>query len=196
MNIPVLLLPGWGDDDSALRSLSRFLTDRGWSPDALEAAAFLDPRGSNITHAQEIAAAAERLRARSGARQIDVVAHSMSGLALRWFIAHAGASCIVRRAIFVATPHRGTWLALAGWGEGAREMRPRSPFLRRLDALELPAAIRTFTIRTLLETHVFPHRNATLPGATDHVVRATIHARMLYSRPVMRIVHDCLIASD
>jgi triacylglycerol lipase len=153
-------------------------------------------RGSNITHADEIALALDRLIQRTGESRVDVVAHSMSGLALRWFLAHAGDAYSVRRAVFVATPHHGTWLAHAGWGAGAREMRPGSPFLQQLHALELPPALRTFTIRTLLETHVFPHRNAILAGATDHLVRSSVHARMLHSPRVMHIVRACLTEPD
>ena len=68
----------------------------------------------------------------AGVSSIAVVAHSMGGLALRYYIARSGATAI-HTAIFVGTPHSGTYAAYLAWGGGGREMRPDSNFLRELN---------------------------------------------------------------
>ena len=80
-----------------------------------------------------------------GAPQVDVVAHSMGGLIVRAYLAGQQASTgvfnppatpIIRKAVFLATPHFGSFLldsalaeALFGTGTQATEMKPASQFL-------------------------------------------------------------------
>jgi len=84
---PVLLVHGWNAHARSLRPIREHLTRSGWPDAAVFCLDFRDTHGSNVTHAAEIAAAVERLRDRTGAPLVDIVAHSMGGLATRWFIA-------------------------------------------------------------------------------------------------------------
>lgn len=189
---PVLLLPGWNGRAREMRRLERFLIGSGWPGHAVETLEFRDIWGSNVEHAGEIERAVDRLMARAGTSRIDVVAHSMGGLATRWYMAHGPSPTPVRRAVFIATPHTGTWLAWMAWGDGGREMRPGSELLRALDDAGIPDHVETYTVRTLLETRVWPARNARLNGAGDFHVRFATHPGLLRSRSVLHHVLDCL----
>lgn len=176
---PVLLVPGWSDGKEELRALVERLRDSGWGRDSVMALEFADPVGSNVAHAGEIARAVTRLQERTGSGEVDVVAHSMGGLALRRYLLDGGAE-EVRRAVFLATPHRGTVSAHLAWGEGAREMEPGSRFL--LDLLRgraLPRGVRAITVRTPLDLHVIPNESATLPGLPNLEVCCPTHAGLL-----------------
>jgi triacylglycerol lipase len=192
---PVVLVHGWLSRGRSLRFLARHLQRNGWPDSHVLPIDFRDSCGSNIEHAAEIDAAIETLRSRTGAAEVDVVAHSMGGLALRWYFACRSRSLPppVRRAVFIATPHRGTWLSLLAWGKGAPEMRPGSKFLRRLETHDLPDSVQTFTVRTVIETHVIPWHSATWPAAhADHVVPLAPHGFMLRSRAVSSTVQRFL----
>jgi triacylglycerol lipase len=189
---PVLLLPGWNGRAREMHRIERFLLGRGWPARAVRTLEFRDSRGSNVEHAGEIAHAIDRLRELCDAERVDVVAHSMGGLATRWYMAHGAAPTPVRRAIFIGTPHTGTWLAWVARGDGGREMRPRSAFLRTIHDAGIPDHVETYTIRTLLETRVWPARSAVLPGARDFHVRFATHPGLLRNRTVIRRVHDLL----
>jgi triacylglycerol lipase len=189
---PVLILPGWSDDESNLAALGARLTNAGWDAGHVHTLSFEDPVGSNRDHAREIAQAVMGLKARTGAERIDIVAHSMGGLATRYFLLNGG-DAHVRRVVFLATPHQGTLTAHLGWGDGAREMEPRSSFLLGLlRARPLPSGVRAITIRTPLDLHVVPPESATLPGVPDLKVCCPTHAGLLDDEQTFEMIHRFL----
>jgi triacylglycerol esterase/lipase EstA (alpha/beta hydrolase family) len=198
--VPVLIVPGWKDRARALRHIARALVERGWPPDFVSAIEFEDPFGSNRAHAQELATSVERLRDRTGSARIDVIAHSMGGLAVRHYLArHAdGAAApaphaVIRRVVFLATPHTGTWLAWLAWGHGAREMRPGSPFLGHLTTCSLPSGIDATCIRTRIDSHVLPGNSAVLHGTHTVVLTNVTHRGLLRNAKALRLIVDRLV---
>lgn len=189
----MLLVPGWGDTARALHRLRDFLLDSGWPPTHVHCLGFRDPRGSNIEHAGEVAVAAGTLRQVTDRERIAVVAHSMGGLALRHYLLNGGAAA-VHTAVFLGTPHRGTWAAWLAWGGGGAEMRPNSPFLRDLNAASLPEGVRAYCLRTPIDARVLPGSSAWLDGADCQTVRLPTHAGMLRHRATLRRVRDLLLA--
>lgn len=179
--VPVLLVPGWGDGREQLEPLrSRFLA-AGWDSAQVSVLEFRDPVGSNREHAREIAAAAAELRAGTSTLRIDIVAHSMGGLALRYHLRRrGGAATTVRRVVFLATPHLGTWSSLVAWGDGAKEMLPGSDFLMTLmDGRPVPHGIEALTIRTPLDLHILPRESAVIPGVKNVEICCPTHAGLL-----------------
>lgn len=189
---PVLLVPGWSDGPEELGPLrSRFLA-AGWSADSVVSHDFADPEGSNHAHAEEIARAVDRLRKAAGADEVDLVAHSMGGLAVRRYLLDGGAD-VVRRVAFLATPHRGTVSAHLAWGEGAREMEPGSRFLLELlRGRAVPRGVRAITVRTPLDLHVIPNESATLPGMPNLEVCCPTHAGLLDDDDAFELVRRFL----
>jgi triacylglycerol lipase len=190
--VPVLVIPGWSDDESRLAALGARLTAAGWEPGAVLTISFEDPVGSNRDHAREIAQAAVELKSRTGVERIDIVAHSMGGLATRYFLLNGG-DVHVRRVVFLATPHMGTVSAHFAWGDGAREMEPRSSFLLSLlRAQPIPSGVRAITIRTPLDLHILPPESATLPGIPDLEVCCPTHAGLLDHEETFELIHRFL----
>lgn len=189
---PVLLLPGWSDRPHILEPLRGHLEQAGWAAGAVRVLGFRDRYGSNVEHAAELGAAGTALCAATQQAAVDVVAHSMGGLALRHALLSPHVAAMVRRVVFLATPHRGTWLACFGWGAGAREMRPGSAFLRELSRHPLPPHIRALTIRTPLELRVWPHAHARLENVPDLVVRYPTHPGLMRHPRVWRAVREFL----
>lgn len=189
-DLPVVLVPGWFDTARELAALRIRLLAAGASH--VETLTFEDPTGSNRTHAEEIDAVVRRVLAATDAERVDIVAHSMGGLAARWYLkAHPGAP--VRRVIFIATPHRGTRSALLAWGDGRGEMIPDSDFLRALnDSPAVPEGVEAMTIRTPIDTHVLPGESATLVGVEEHTVCCPTHRGLLYDDDVFYLVLDFL----
>lgn len=189
--VPVLVVPGWFDTAEALAGLRVRLTAAGWPPERVAAVTFARPTGSNHQHAEEIARAVDLLRRRTGAARVDVIAHSMGGLATRLFLReHPDA---VRRVVFMATPHRGTLSAYFAFGEGRDEMMPGSPFLDSLNAAPaVPEGVEALTVRTFLDTHVVPVASATLPGVPDVTVCCSTHEGLTRSLEAFRAVRAFL----
>lgn len=189
----MLLVPGWSDRAKRLYPMRDDLLRAGWPTAHVEVVDFRQRFGGNTEHAAEIAAALHRLIERTGADRVDVVAHSMGGLALRYYLHFGDAAQHVRRVIFTGTPHSGTWLAWLAWGAGARDMRPNSRFLRALNEVPaLPAGIEALCLTTPTELRVLPRRSARLPGVRCKGVWCASHARMLRSRRVFAAVRAFL----
>lgn len=190
LGVPVLLVPGWSDGESELRQLRDRFVAAGWDSSRVAVLEFRDPVGSNREHAREIALAAAALRVATGASRIDVVAHSMGGLALRYHLRHrTSPDADVRRVVFLATPHFGTYSSLVAWGDGAREMYPGSDFLMSLmDGRPVPHGIEALTIRTPLDLHVLPRESAAIPGIRDIQVCCPTHAGLLDDPEVFELI--------
>ncbi|MET9870892.1 alpha/beta fold hydrolase [Streptomyces sp. NPDC006386] len=128
---PVVLLHGFIDNRSVFVLLRRSLAQHGrqqieslnYSPltcDIRAAAALL---GRHI----------EEVCERTGARQVDVVGHSLGGLIARYYVQRLGGDTRVRTLVTLGTPHSGTRVApLADAHPIVRQMRPGSPVLEEL----------------------------------------------------------------
>ena len=192
IRVPVLLVPGWFDTERDLAALRIRLLSAGWPSGSVHALTFERPTGSNADHAEEIANAVAALRERTGEERIDIVAHSMGGLATRAYLREVGAAT-VRRVIFLGTPHRGTLSAYLAFGDGRDEMIPGSPFLTELNEGDpVPGGVEAMTIRTPIDALVLPNESATLPGVRNHQVCCPTHAGLLRSLEVFRVVRRFL----
>lgn len=123
---PVLLVPGAGDNaERAFGFMSWELIALGFD---VYAVTFAHPHGDNFQHAELLAKVIAEISLRHGGRKVDVVAHSMGGIALRILLSHdatvdwgahqdaRGAAYaaagtpykgLVRRVVFLGTPQRG-----------------------------------------------------------------------------------------
>jgi len=190
--VPVLLVPGWLDTERDLAALRIRLLAAGWAEDHVAAMTFDDPTGSNRRHAEELAEAISGLRRAAAAAEVDVVAHSMGGLAVRWYLLERD-DPPVRRVVFLGSPHRGTLAAHLAWGGGRDEMTPGSPFLDTLNALEpTPIGVEALTIRTAVDTHIVPGESATLPNVPDHEVCCPTHTGLIRDEEVFALVRAFL----
>ncbi len=172
---PVLLVPGWFATGRDVSGLHARLVAVGWPEEWVRTVVFEDPTGGNREHADELHRAILGLLEATGADTVDIVAHSMGGLATRWYLLREDRAP-VRRVAFLATPHRGTVSAHLAWGAGRDEMLPDSPFLDTLNAAPpVPAGVEAITIRTPIETHVIPPESGTLPGVPDFEVCCPTH---------------------
>lgn len=190
-HVPVLLVPGWNDRAEDLVPLRRRFLEAGWPGERVLALEFEDPVGSNVEHAEEIAAAMDAFLERTGATAVDVVAHSMGGLAVRRYLLEG--SPRIRKVVFLGTPHRGTVTAYLAWGEGGEEMQPGTEFLMDLNREFLPHRnVRTMAIRTPMDLRVIPGESAELPGAVNREVCCPTHRGLIDDPETFQLVRGFL----
>jgi triacylglycerol lipase len=189
----VLLVPGWSDEAHHLEPLRARFVAAGWPDSAVVALSFEDPVGSNRSHARDVRRAVARLQMGTGAERVDVVAHSMGGLAVRYYLQSGGAD-EVRRIVFLATPHRGTYAAYVAWGDGGREMAPGSDFLLSLNRrlLPLPEGVEGITVRTPVDLHILPPESAALPPLPDIEVCCPTHAGLVDHEETFHVIESFL----
>lgn len=193
--VPVLLVPGWRDTVDELEPFRKRFVEAGWPEERVRAMEFRDPVGGNVQNAREIAEAVTTFRAGLGTERVDVVAHSMGGLAVRYYLRFLDGEAHVRRVAFLGTPHRGTVLASLAWGEGAEDMIPGSEFLETLnEGPAVPEGVEGLALRTPLDLRILPASSAILPGVHNVEVCCPTHPGMIDDDNTFQAVEQFLRA--
>jgi pimeloyl-ACP methyl ester carboxylesterase len=191
---PVLIVPGFMGPSLLLYPLAAFLRLHGRKADQLHTFPALD---GVVEHAQRIARAVDRLLAETGARQIDLVAHSMGGLAGRYYLRRLGGAAKVRRFITIATPHHGTHWAHLHLTQSLKDMRPGSPLLKELSEGGPVPGVRCVTIRAGWDQIVWPREHARWgEHAPDHVLPWAEHWAVQADPRTLALVLTSLEAPD
>jgi triacylglycerol lipase len=190
MSRAILLVPGWGDRSRSLRHIRSYLLRAGHAENAIHLLEFRARFGSNIEHADEIKAWIARQRGTG--RTIDVVAHSMGGLAVRYLLHNFPVEASrIRRVISLGSPHAGTVVAWLGLGAGAREMRPASSFLNALSNAST-AGVDLVSLRAPFDLRILPGTSSILSGARNYEIRCLGHRDLLRRRSVLERIRQLL----
>ncbi|GAA4411317.1 alpha/beta fold hydrolase [Quisquiliibacterium transsilvanicum] len=191
--VPVLLVHGYFCNRQIWRPFAAWLAERGHAVEALD----LDPAFCSIDdYVPQLSEAVRRLRERTGAHRVALIGHSMGGLVARAWIRSTGGD-LAARVVTIGTPHRGTFHARLGLGEGTRQMRMDSAWLQALDASEDAELRSRFTV--LLSHHdniVAPQSIQTLAGARTIEFSGIGHLSLAYDRRVWAAVDEALAWAD
>ncbi|MEO5510632.1 MAG: hypothetical protein ABIS27_08365, partial [Longimicrobiales bacterium] len=93
---------------------------------------------------------------------------------------------------FLATPHRGTWLAWLARGPGASEMRPSSQFLRELGEREASSHVRCIIFRAPYDTRLLPPASAWHAQMEQRSLPAIGHKRILRQPSVFNAILEAI----
>ncbi|MCA9601419.1 MAG: alpha/beta fold hydrolase [Myxococcales bacterium] len=178
--VPVCCVHGDGGSSRECSTIIDRMVRDGWPRESLLAEDLPDRgRGSNIANARHVAAWVKRLRTRTGAAKIDIVAHSMGGLSARYFIEFLDGADVVRTYVSLGTMHQGLVapcrapVKTAAW----KELCTDEEFLRDL-ASRAPSETSPVAWTSISGSadRVTPVESAILPGATFMIVHGVEHA--------------------
>ena len=205
---PVLLVPGYGGGQGALRSLADVLTAQG--RDAIVVAAPGNGTGDLAATADALGDAVDAALERTGATSVDVVGYSAGGVVARLWVAADDNAARVRRVVTLGSPHHGTTLAdLAGdlapdqCPIGCTQLGTASDLLARLNAGdETPVGPTWVSIWSEDDQTVTPPDSARLDGALNLPVQSVCpgvevsHGELPRDPVVQAIVLDELGAGE
>lgn len=185
---PVILLGGltWGP--ASLMFLRRFLVQRGWG--WVISAQRGGPDSTLATEAEALARLVARARRLSGEDKVDLVGFSAGGLVAAWYLRHhEEAAGSIRRLVTVATPWRGTRMAVFGHGAAARQVRYGSHLLDEL----WPPPVPVVCIYSADDGIIVPATSA-VPESAHHSVciEDAGHVELLLSPRSLRAVQAAL----
>ncbi|MBK1825816.1 esterase/lipase family protein [Haloferula rosea] len=108
-----------------------------------------------------------------------MIGFSMGGIVSRAYLQSLEGASRCQALVTISSPHQGTRTAFLHPGEGTRQMRPDSPFLRKLAQTEdVLGDLPVVTYRTPMDLVIVPSRNAEWDRAENVVVRCPLHALM------------------
>lgn len=119
----------------------------------------------------------------------SIVAFSMGGLVVRYYLQRLNGLGRVRRFATVSTPHNGTLVAWLVGGLGCRQMRPGSTFHADLNAdCHLLAPTAPLSLWTPFDLTILPPSSSVVPGFCNRRILVVHHALMVWSLSVLRAV--------
>jgi triacylglycerol lipase len=121
-----------------------------------------------------------------------LIAFSMGCLVARFYLQELGGLKRCQSFHAISGPHRGSLLAYLYPGQGAKEMRPGSDFLRRLKGSgDLLADTPVYSYRTPFDLMIIPSSSSQWEIAENIRTMCPIHPRMVNDRLVFeRIVQS------
>jgi triacylglycerol esterase/lipase EstA (alpha/beta hydrolase family) len=192
--VPVMLVHGIDDTARKMAAVDRYLEAHGWA-DRIRFDMVPSNGDQSLTALSgQVAAQADGFRARTGARQFDLVAYSMGSIIGRHYLQRRNGADHVRRFISIAGPHGGTWTGYIRWNPGATEMRPRSPLLKDLDSdvSTLARTVRCYSIYTPFDLMIVPSNSSQVAWAKNVTVPVLLHPWMVEDGRVLSAIATAL----
>lgn len=190
--VPVVLTHGFMADGTCMWAIRQSLLARGRPTYAPHLGRMMRPVEA---YAPLLIETIERaLHEHPDAEGVDVVAHSMGGIALRQALrVRPDLALRVRRVVTIASPHAGTLPAQHLPLVEARSLFPGAAWLLDLPSLRrlLPLAAIT-TIASRHDAVVYPHSSCVVEGATHHDLDHIGHAELLLHPKVLDLVVTAL----
>ncbi|MEV6769658.1 alpha/beta hydrolase [Nocardia sp. NPDC051030] len=168
---PVLVIGGFNGDAGRLEVLRAWLGARGYPAYVMELSGSPTGTASIVESAQAVAAKVGEIRQATGAQRVDLIGHSMGGLAQRWFVKFLGGIDQVGTYVDYGTPEQGEPLGklCAEVSAGCRDLAPGSDFVNQLNAD--PAISAGVPAYHLFSENGTGEKNP-LPGATNASVQS------------------------
>jgi len=187
---PIVLIHGWTQNRTNFVWLARFLRKRGMGPFFGFNYFSLQPIE---TSAKALAAFIERVVAHTGAKEVDLICHSLGGLVARTYVDLMGGHRYVQRVVTLGTPHCGISYADARFGAGVRDMHAETGFVVQLGKAPLPPGVSYLSIYSTHDNIVFPGSASCLGNrGTDIMVSGFGHFGILFCEEVAVHVHRAL----
>ncbi len=183
---PVVLVHGLMAHPDVMRPLARTLLQRGWSTVVRVGYPSL-----GIGFEEIVWRVGKTVVAYANDGPVDLVGHSLGGVACRAFLKEAGGSQYVRRFVALGAPFGGTlWYRFAP-RPFQEALDPEGPWVKRLS--EGPEPVPTTVIRSHYDQQVRPTASAGLPGTPEVVIRHYGHNGLLWHPSAHAAVVDALL---
>jgi pimeloyl-ACP methyl ester carboxylesterase len=183
---PVALVHGYFHNRSGFDYLSRQLRIRGFR--WIHGMNY-NPIGHSIPDlAERFGHYVEDLRRVSGASRVHLVGHSLGGVIARWYVEELGGHKVVDTCVTIGTPHQGTLAAYLGPGQAAKDLRPGSGVMQRLDQSLRRSRVKYVNLYSDLDFLILPPSSALLPeqrNVHNHLIEDLGHTSLLLSEELV-----------
>src|SRR5262245_2891041 len=188
---PVLLVHGFNGSGASWHTLKERLRTAGYRDREIAAISY-DSRESNVEVAHEISVAVDALLARTDARTVDIISHSMGSISARYYVERLGGHAKVDAFVSLAGANRGTiWAIGCAVLVSCREMIPGSTLIDGFApdvTVDLPTRFAAWW--SPCDPAIVPHANAELVGARNTETGCIGHSDLKTDPQVLRQVLD------
>lgn len=192
---PVLLVHGYHGSPQNFAMMEPWLRQEGYDPVAM---AFVDTAWSDWSLddlSDQVAVNVMALCRLTGRDQIDVVAHSLGGIAVRHYIKFKGGDKHIRHLVCLGSPHHGVGYAAFGpWIVVADLFRPHSEQLNELNRPQEAYGNVSYTCvwSTGDYMEMLPFASGRLVGAFNYSIHGTSHSGMTTDPRIFPVIKQGL----
>lgn len=116
-----------------------------------------------------------------------LVGFSLGAIVCRHYLQELSGVDRANKLISISAPHYGSYLSYAYPGKGMRQLRPKSDFLKNLEAKEfLLKSINLFSYRTPLDLMIIPNNSSIWNIATNKRFISPMHSSMLINKKLVK----------
>ena len=128
----------------------------------------------------------------TGEPQVDIVAHSLGGVAARVAILDHDLGTMVRCLVTLGSPHGGTFAARLGNTPVTRDLRPDSEFMVKLRSTPLPPSLKVSSFWSGSDLVIMPPESAALQGSRQVDLTPLTHYGYLIHPRAWTAVYESL----
>lgn len=126
--------------------------------------------------------------------QFSIIGFSMGCIISRVYLQTLGGAAYCINFHAISGPHHGSILAYFFFGQGAKDLRPNSALLQRLQRTQnILSHINIFSYRTPFDQMILPSKSSHWSIAKNLVVKAPMHRLMLNNKFVWHSIKNNLI---
>ncbi len=187
---PVLLIHGIFDTQAIFKTMTSYLSQRGWEVHCLN----LIPNDGRLGLERLAQQVADYINHRFSSEQpVDLVGFSMGGIVSRYYVQRLGGIERIQRLITISSPHHGTLTGYLYPTLAASQMRSNSPFLQDLNQdLETLDRINFTSIWTPYDGMIVPAQSSQMPVGQEFTVNVLVHAWMVSDPKCLVRVEEAL----
>ncbi|WP_411141250.1 esterase/lipase family protein [Streptomyces sp. x-80] len=179
---PVIFVHGYNADPGVWGRMLGDFKAAGYTDAELFTWSYDTHASVNEVLSGRFAAYVDEVRQRTGARRVDIVAHSYGSLPTRWYLKNGGGTTAVGHWVSLGGPNHGTGLAwlCAAWDQACRDMTPGSYVQKGLAAGdETPGDVKYATFWSSCDEFIDPHDSVPLTGAVNTPAGCLKHNELL-----------------
>ena len=119
-----------------------------------------------------------------------LVAFSMGGIVARYYLQNLGGLKRVKQFFTISAPHHGSYLGYFYPGKGAKQLRPGSDFINKLNAGEsVFNSMEVYSYWTPFDLSIIPSTSSLWKVAENKMYYSLLHPLMVYNR---RLIKDII----
>ncbi|MFI2187373.1 esterase/lipase family protein [Streptomyces sioyaensis] len=192
---PIIFVHGRNADPGVWNTMRAEFARNGYPEDRLFAWSYDTSKSTNDMLSGQLQTYVHAVLDRTGARKVDLVAHSLGSLPTRWYVKFGDGRDKVAHWASLAGPNHGTDLAwlCAAWDQGCRDMTPRSYVVTHLNSgSATPGPVKYATWWSPCDEQIVPHSSTPLDGALNTRTACLKHNDFLGDSTVFQQVHSFL----
>jgi len=168
---PVILVHGLGGGAYNFVGIQSYLSGQGWSKDRMKALELPSKLGDNTSNGASISSAVDKMISSTGAKKVDIIAHSMGGANSLYYINNLKGSSKVDKLVTLG---------------GAN----------RLVTTKAPSGVAVTTISSSTDMIVNAALLSRLDGANNITINGVTHVGLLFSSNVNSLIKKALGAAS